>query len=77
MGREEKGVESGRKEKKRRGRGKQEEYNRKAARRRTEGHIYLLSELLSLTQHNLKSLQLCPLMLTQPAVGWAPGTLLS
>lgn len=53
-----------------------EEYNRNAAWRRT-GHIYLFSVLLSLTQHNLKSLQLCPLMLSQPAVGQAPETLLS
>lgn len=62
------------------GRGKQEKYNRKVARRRTEGHIYLLLQLLSLTQHNLKSLyimQLHILLLTQPVVGWAPGTLLS
>ena len=53
-----------------------EECNRKVAWRRT-GHIYLFSVLLSLTQHNLKSLQLCPLTLSQHAVGQAPETLLS
>lgn len=42
---------------------------------RTEGLKY--TKLLRLTQQNLKSCQFCPLMVTQPTVEWAPGTLLS
>ncbi len=59
------------------GRGEQEKYNRKPACRRTQEHSYFVSELHSLTQHNLTSLLLCALLLTQLAVGWAPGTIVS
>lgn len=38
------------------GKAKHEEYDNKKARRRTQEQTFLLSELLSLTQQNLKSL---------------------